>query len=63
MFFVSVDSKEFSDPVSSLVATLTEDFISVDSSRLRRAKGQRSSRLRDGEWRRARGKEGAEFLA
>jgi hypothetical protein len=31
MFFVSVASKGFSDPVSSFPATLTGDFISVDS--------------------------------
>ena len=31
MFFVSVDSKRFNDPVSSLDATLTGYFISVDS--------------------------------
>ena len=41
-----VASKGLSDPVSSLSATLTGDFISVDSSRLRRAKGQRSEWLR-----------------
>jgi hypothetical protein len=31
MFFISVASKRVSDPVSSLFATLTGDFISVDS--------------------------------
>jgi len=31
MFFVSVESKGLSDPVSSLFATLTRDLISVDS--------------------------------
>ncbi len=31
LFFVSVESKGLSDPVSSLFATLTGDFISVDS--------------------------------
>jgi len=31
LFFVSVDSKGLSDPVSSLFATLTGGFISVDS--------------------------------
>jgi hypothetical protein len=52
MFFISVASKGFSDAVSSLDATLTGHFISVDSLR-----------LRDGEWRRARAEDGAEFLA
>src|ERR1700693_5649984 len=32
MFFVSAQSKGLSDPVSSLSATLTGDFISVDGS-------------------------------
>jgi hypothetical protein len=31
MFFISVDSKLLGDPVSFLFATLTGDFISVDS--------------------------------
>jgi hypothetical protein len=31
MFFISVDSKRFRDPVSSLDATLTRCFIIVDS--------------------------------
>ena len=31
LFFVSAESKGLSDPVSSLDATLTRDFISVDS--------------------------------
>jgi hypothetical protein len=37
MFFISVDSKRFIDPVSSLDATLTEHFISVDSKWFRAA--------------------------
>jgi hypothetical protein len=31
MFFASIAFKRFSDPVSSLYATLARDFISVDS--------------------------------
>jgi len=43
LFFISVDSKEFSEPVSFLLATLTGNSISVDSSRLRSANGQKCS--------------------
>ena len=54
MFFVSVDSKGFSDSVSSLDATLTRYFISVDSKWFREV----------GEWesgtRKLRGRAGQE---
>ena len=39
MFFVSAESKGLSDPISSLDATLARGLISVDSARLRRARG------------------------
>jgi hypothetical protein len=47
MFFVSAESKGLSGPISSLDATLARYLISVDSARLRRARGRGLKRLRD----------------
>jgi hypothetical protein len=47
LFCVSAESKGLSGPVSSLYATFAGGRASVDSARVRRAKGQRSTRSRE----------------
>ncbi|SRR6266404_2154058 len=47
LFFVSVESKGLSDPVSSSFATLTGDLISVDSKRVRES---RKWKFENGKW-------------